>query len=208
MGDTDLPPVAVKSGRGRTTTARMGLRARVADGAIGGDGLERRPPAGTAARRAAAAKTPIAGMALCPGTYHGATSEPGVLPAARLRRAVPAGGRRSKPSRASTQSAIRSFARLWRAVPAGGRRSKLSPPSCRGELSPSCDREYEKSGPRAAEHRARRPLADQRAGIRRVPDAFAPPMGEPGGSAGRRAFGSRLSSRSRKRRMSAMASVS
>ena len=47
----------------------------------------------------------------------GTTSELGVLPAARLRRAVPAGGRRSKPS----------------------------PPSCCGESSPSCDGEYEKS---------------------------------------------------------------
>ena len=46
-----------------------------------GDRLDRRPPVGTAARRAAAAQTP--------------TSRDGFLPAARLRRAVPTRGRRS-----------------------------------------------------------------------------------------------------------------
>ena len=48
----------------------MGLRARIADGAIGGDGLERRPPAGTAARRAAGGFWPSA----LTGRRHGTRS--------------------------------------------------------------------------------------------------------------------------------------
>ena len=67
----------------------------------------------------------------------GTTSEPGVLPVARLRRAVPAGGRRSKPS---PPSWWREVGVPWRAAPAGGRPgspgggSKPSPPSWRPEV--------------------------------------------------------------------------
>ena len=53
----------------------------------------------------------------------------GVLGFTRLRRAVPAGGRRSKPSPRSSSFGLAPFARLRRAVPAGGRRSKPPPRS-------------------------------------------------------------------------------
>ncbi len=155
----------------------------------GADGLERRPLVGTAARRAAGGSSPPDftgrgyGAPNCAGglpfqcTDHAerwgfrrdqTTPERRVRPAARLRRAVPAGGRRSKPSPPS--SVPRSTPRRELS-----RRSGFVPPPAYGGLCRSEDRRS-KPSPRS------RSGSDARFRCHRSPAllrAIRPPSNQP-----------------------------
>ena len=137
---------------------------------LGTEGPSRRPPAaGCAGRRPAFQAVP----AVFRTEVHaetGAIPEVGVRPAARLRRAVPAGGRRSKPSPPS--SVPRSTPRRELS-----RRSGFVPPPACGGLCRSEDRRSKPSPRPRSGSDARFPLSPVTCAAAGYPPAVQPAAG-------------------------------
>ena len=191
-GAAGLRAVAAKMWLRRDTDRAHGPDCAYSRWRNGADGLERRPLVGTAARRAAGGSSPSDftgrgyGAPNCAGglpfqcTDHAerwgfrrdqTTSERRVRPAARLRRAVPAGGRRSKPVPAT--SSLPRF-RPRREL---SRRSGFVPPPACGGLCRSEDRRSKPSPRPRSGSDARFPLSPVTCAAAGYPPAVQPAAG-------------------------------